>query len=333
MQWIHDLLTRYPHLTDIHITEGFPAYIREHGFMTRLTDNAASWITDLENTLTDAKKKECQSRGACDSALFAGDRRCRLHFYRTGGKKAAALRILPSIEYLPGDPDQTWMTYISNLQTGLALITGPTGSGKSTTLAHILHQINHCRPCHILTIEEPVEYVFPSQCALIHQKEVGTDVHSFSEGMRDALREDPDIIVIGEMRDTATISAALTAAETGHLVLATMHNKSAADAALRIIHAFPGEKEQEIRSIFASVLRTIGAQKLYPIHGKLKLMREILTNTPAISHLIREGKDSQLTAYMEMGNHYMRTMKQEADRIAREEQLTYDEAEHIKYMM
>lgn len=232
--------------------------------------------------------------------------------YHSFGRKAAALRILPSLTALAPDPDREWLQKTAALEHGLVLVTGPSGSGKSTTLARILSLISSSRPCHMVTLEDPVEYVIPSDKALVHQREVGIDVMDFASGVRDALREDPDVIALGEMRDSETISAALTAAETGHLVLGTLHTTRAADSIGRIIHAFPADRQDEIRSLLAANLRSAISQRLYRTGKETWLLREILTNIPATAHLIREGKEAQIPSYMEMGLHQMRTMKQAA---------------------
>lgn len=326
---ILDLISRYPHATDIHLTEGERIRVRSHGMLLPADGDGAELMAGILAGLSEEKQAELCERGACDSAFSAGTCRCRLHVYQAIGKKAAAIRILPSLADLPPDPDGPWMDMVAGFRAGLVLVTGPTGSGKSTTLAHLICRISQRHACHIVTIEDPAEYIFPSGASLIHQREVGTDVTSFAAGVREALREDPDVLVIGEMRDQDTISAALTAAETGHLVLATMHNRRAMDAIGRIVHAFPGEKETEIRSLIASVLRTAAAQTLYQSGTDTLLLREILTNIPAISHLIREGKDAQIAGYMEMGTRHMRTMKQSATRASYEEKMNYETKEKL----
>lgn len=327
---LQEILSSFPRATDLHATEGMPLLVREAGELKKTEKASDPFLSFLRSLLPEEKKKELIRKGACDFSFSDANIRCRLHLYRAGNKTAAALRFLPSVSALPPDTDEEWLRFVSGLRAGLVLVTGSSGSGKSTTLARMVSLINKTRACHVITIEDPAEYEFSSEKALIHQREIGTDVPSFAEGVRSALREDPDVLVIGEMRDAETISAALTAAETGHLVLATLHNKSAPDAIGRVVHAFPGEKENEIRNLLASVLRTIGAQTLFRTGNKTFLLREILTNIPAVSHLIREGKDAQLNAYMEMGTHHMRTMKQAADRIGWEEKLSYEEKETLK---
>lgn len=253
-----------------------------------------------------------------------------MHLYRAGGRLCGALRVLRDLAALPEDGDEAWVKRTAALRSGLVLVTGATGSGKTTTLARIVLRAAETRAAHIITVEDPVEYLFPEGRSLIRQREVGSDVPDFASGVRDALREDPDIIVIGEMRDRETIAAALTAAETGRLVLATMHNRTAADAIGRIVHAFPAGKENEVRPLIASVLQSVAAQALCRLEDRTLLLRELLINIPAVSHLIREGKDSQLAAYMEMGTRGMRTMRQNAERMAAAKQWTKEEREMVK---
>lgn len=319
----------FPRLTDIHMTEGAPVRIRLCGNL-RIWEEEISDFPDAALALLSEEKKEIfEETGAADTAVSAGGHRFRLHIYRAGGTCCAAFRLLPETGNFPKDPDEDWMFHVKQYPSGLVLVTGPTGSGKTTTLAHIIEDINQNKPCHIVTVEDPAEYAFTSEKALIHQREIGTDVSDFAEGVRAALREDPDIIVIGELRDAETMKAAITAAETGHLVLATMHNRSALEAIGRIVHAFPSEKEKEIRETLAAVLRTVAAQTLWHREEETVLLREILINIPATAHIIREGRDPQLIGYMEMGRG-MRTMRQAADAYTRTAHLSAGEEEALK---
>ena len=311
---IEKLMQTYPNLTDVHATQDEPLMIRAGGALKKLRETAgedfftALFTSYVNEDRMNAYKKE----GALDTAFSLGNTRFRLHIYKSGGKPAAAIRVLPELSALPADPDKAFLDKLSALEHGLVLITGPSGSGKRTTLAHILLTAVAKRPCHIVTLEDPVEYVISSDKALVHQREIGEDTPSFAEGVIESLREDPDIIAVGEMRDAATIEAALTAAETGHLVFATLHTTRAKDACTRIIHAFPSTRENEIRSILSSCLQHVLTQRLCRPGKETFLMREILTNVPAVSHLIREGKDEQIPSYMEMGLQNMRTLKQAA---------------------
>lgn len=309
---IEKIITTHTGITDIHITEESPVMIRQYGNLKKGKDMATHEDFEelFQNYVTEKQKDLFAQTGGCDSSFSIGNTRIRLHIYRSGGKWAAALRILPVLASCGSDPDQGWIEKIGALEHGLVLITGASGSGKSTTLARITTWISQKRPCHIITLEDPVEYEISSDKALVHQREIGRDVVDFPHGIQEALREDPDVIVLGEMREAETIGAALTAAETGHLVLGTLHTTRAKDAIGRIIHAFPSERERDIRSLLASNLAAVASQTLYRTGKETYLLREIMTNLPAISHLIREGKEEQIPSYMEMGLQHMRTMKQ-----------------------
>ena len=309
---IQQLLEKYPAMTDIHLTEEAAVMMRLGGNLKKLemTADSSLWDTLFSDFIPPEKRGLYEKKGSCDSGASLGDRRLRIHLYHSLGRKAAAIRILPSLSSLPPDADQEWMEQIAGLEHGLVLVSGPSGSGKSTALARILLSVSQKRSCHIVTLEDPVEYVIPSHKALVHQREMGEDLPDFASGIRDVLREDPDVIALGEMRDGETISAALTAAETGHLVLGTLHTSRAADSIGRIIHTFPAERESEARTLLAANLRAVCTQRLYRKGEDTFLLREILTNIPAVSHLIREGKEEQIPSYMEMGLHQMRTMKQ-----------------------
>ena len=277
---IEKLLAANPAMTDIHLTEGLPLMIRVYGALKKMKEIAEPQLfAELISSYVPPDRQAAYQRtGSADSAFSLGNVRCRLHLYRSGGLASAAIRILPELSLLGADPDRTWLEKVSQLSHGLVLITGSSGSGKSTTMARILSLISQKRAC--------------------------------PQGIRDALREDPDVIALGEMRDSETISAALTAAETGHLVLGTLHTTRAKDVPARIIHAFPGDRQEEIRGLLAANLVTVSSQMLYRSGKETWLLREILTNVAAVAHLIREGKEEQIPSYMEMGLSQMRTMKQ-----------------------
>ncbi len=205
--------------------------------------------------------------------------------------------MIPKLEEL-GTP--TSLARTAQLRQGLVLITGPTGSGKSTTQAALLNDINLRESRHIITLEAPIEYIHENQKSLIHQREVGEDTESFAEGLRAALRQDPDVILIGEMRDLETISTAITAAETGHLVFGTLHTKSAAQSIDRMIDVFPIGQQEEIHAQLANVLECIASQELVPsLDGKRTACYEILVMTPAVRNLIREKKVFQISSTMQ----------------------------------
>ncbi|MBV1883670.1 MAG: PilT/PilU family type 4a pilus ATPase [Pseudomonadales bacterium] len=236
-------------------------------------------------------------------SLYTGDR-FRVNCYFQRGSAALAVRWLDgtfqSMESLRL-PQQ--LTTISQLKDGLVLVTGATGSGKSTTLASILNRINETRSCHILTIEDPIEFVYINNKSMVHQRELHTDVNSFADAVRAAMREDPDVILVGEMRDKETMKAAITAAETGHLVFSTLHTGDAVGVIDRLVGSFPGEEQDGIRQQLSMVLRSVVTQQLVPdAHNRGRLpVNEVLMVTPAIANLIRNHRPEQIKSMMESG--------------------------------
>lgn len=237
--------------------------------------------------------------------------RCRIHVCREYAGLHVTIRFLYPLASLPPDGDEPLLQRLSTLTSGLVLVCGPTGSGKTTALWRILQSVNERRPCHIVTLEDPIEYVEKGKAALITQRELGTHFPSFAEGVRQALRQDPDVILIGEMRDRAAMDAALTAAETGHFVLSTLHTPSAAQAISRLAGAYSGDAQQEVRCRLAMVLQAILAQRRRERRGQVDIVREVLLRTPAVVQLIRSGKEYQLPTVMQTGAAVgMRTMEQ-----------------------
>lgn len=237
--------------------------------------------------------------------------RCRLHVCREYAGLHATIRFLYPLASLPPDGDGPLLERLSRLTQGLVLVCGPTGSGKTTALWRILQAINERRPCHIITLEDPIEYVEKGKAALITQRELGTHFPDFAEGIRQALRQDPDVILIGEMRDRPAMDAALMAAETGHFVLSTLHTPSAAQAVSRIAGAYSGDARQEVRYRLAMVLQAVLAQRRLEEQGQVEIVREVLVRTPAVVQLIRSGKEYQLPTVMQTGAAAgMRTMDQ-----------------------
>jgi len=226
----------------------------------------------------------------------------------------AVLRVIP-YEIVPLDalglPDA--VSQFAQLTRGLVLVTGPTGSGKSTTLASLIDIINRTKPVHIMTVEDPIEFLHNHKRAIVNQREVGEDTHSFASALKHVLRQDPDVILVGEMRDLETISTALTAAETGHLVFATLHTQDAPQSVDRVIDVFPAHQQQQVRVQLAASLQGIVTQQLVPIAGGKgrAVASEVLVATPAIRNLIREGKTHQIYSMMQAGGKYgMQTMDQ-----------------------
>ena len=294
--------------SDIHITVGMPLMYRINGKLsvapTKLTD--ADTITILAELLTDEQRHNLEKGIDADFAIKTPDgNRQRVNVFKQDGKMAATVRLLnssiPSMEMLglPGI-----LRELADKPRGMILVTGPTGSGKSTTLASMIDYINSSRPEHIITIEDPVEYVYVRKLALIHQREIGRDAATFASALRSALREDPDIILVGEMRDYESISAALTAAETGHLVMSTLHTTGAAQTIDRIIDACPSGMQNQVRTQLASVLNGVITQCLIPnARGNGRVVAtEILVGTDAVCNQIRENKCHQLGSLMQAGS-------------------------------
>ena len=254
--------------------------------------------------ITEKQKKEFEEHNELDFAVQIPDvGRFRVNYYRTMGDVAAAFRVIPT--KIPSLDDlnapQVYKKLIKR-EKGLILVTGPTGSGKSTTLAAMLNEINITESKHIITVEDPIEFVHQNQKSLFSHRNVGSDTDSFAAALKYALREDPDVILIGEMRDKETISAALTAAETGHLVFGTLHTNSAAQTVNRIIDVFSGDEQPQIRAQLSTSLVAVISQALIPkIGGGRIAAPEILVVNPAIANLIRENKVHQIYSQMQLG--------------------------------
>lgn len=254
--------------------------------------------------LTDEQQLALATGGQVDFAVsLGGGQRLRAHFFQQLTGLSLALRLIarhcPSLDTLA---TPAIVATLLQQRDGLILITGATGSGKSTTLAAMTEALNQQRALHIITLEDPIEFIHRSQQALIQQRQIGQHFHGFSSGLRAALREDPDVILLGELRDAETIRLALTAAETGHLVVATLHTRGAIQAIERLVDVFSGEEKNWVRSQLAGSLQAVVAQRLVSrkTGGRVALF-EILTNTPAVANLIRTGKDYQLPALLETG--------------------------------
>lgn len=248
--------------------------------------------------------KKIEVIGELDLAKTIAGERVRINLFRQQGNISVALRLLsskiPKLDELGLPPV---VSQFSSWKKGIILVTGETGSGKSTTLAAILNEINRTRNAHIITLEDPIEYIYEPDKCIINQREIGTDTKSYAEGLRAILREDPDVILIGEMRDQSTIETALTAAETGHLVFATLHTNSATDAIDRIVGSFPAERQSQIRLELSSCLKAVVSQQLLPKRlGKGRVAAcEVMVVNPAIKNLIREGKTPQMFSAMLSG--------------------------------
>jgi twitching motility protein PilT len=292
---------------------------------------SASAVADLVFGLLDADARTALRRDRdLDFAFAWGDRaRLRGNAYFQGGSVALALRLIP--QRIPSFDELRLPAVLDEfcrLSQGLVLVTGPTGSGKTTTIAAMIDRINATRPCHILTIEDPIEYVHPHRLAAVSQREIGVDTSSFASALRAALREDPDVILVGEMRDLETIQFALTIAETGHLVFATLHTNDAAQAIDRMSDVFPPERQAQIRVQLAACLSGVVAQRLAPgSAGGLVGAFEVLIANPAVRNLVRDGKTHQLRNVM-LGatNEGMQTLESSLNQLVAAQLVSVEEA-------
>ncbi len=302
--------------SDIHLTVGVPPTFRINGELIHYGDHNLT-VEESEDlvrqTLSDQQFSTLLERGELDlSYSNPGQARYRVNAYLQRGSFGMALRIIPyeipSMQQL-GLP--TVISDLARLPRGLILVTGPTGSGKSTTLATMIDQINKEKKCHILTLEDPIEYLHKHGKSIVNQREIGNDSKSFAAALRGALRQDPDVILVGEMRDLDTISIAITAAETGHLVLSTLHTLGAAKTIDRVIDVFPPHQQQQVRVQLSSVIQAVISQQLLPkADGKGRVAaHEVMIATPAIRNLIREDKVHQIDSTLQTGSKYrMQTM-------------------------
>ena len=294
--------------SDIHISVGIPPVLRINGELQILEEMILKPNDTKElvkQTLNEIQFQQLEEKGEIDTSFSnPGIGRYRVNAYKQRGSYGMALRIIPleipNIETL-GLPSV--VNDIARLPRGLVLVTGPTGSGKSTTLAALINQINQERRCHILTLEDPIEYLHKHNKSIINQREIGSDSISFGNALRSSLRQDPDVILVGEMRDLETISIALTAAETGHLVFSTLHTIGAAKSIDRIIDVFPPHQQQQVRVQFSSVIQAIISQQLLPNaieNGRVGAFEVMIANT-AIRNLIREEKVHQIETAIQTG--------------------------------
>ena len=300
--------------SDLHLTAGSPPQVRVDGELKRLDmpDLTASDTKQFAySVLTDVQKKRFEETLELDLSFgIRGLARFRCNLFNQRGAVAAAYRVI--IENIRGFKELMLPEVVSTLADrprGLVLVTGPTGSGKSTTLAAMIDKINRERRQHILTIEDPIEYIHPHKQCIVNQREVLSDTHGFGPALRAALREDPDVVYIGEMRDLETVESALRIAETGHLTFATLHTNSAAQTINRIVDVFPAHQQTQIRTQLSMVLEGIVCQSLLPRadgHGRVVAI-EVLVPTPAIRNLIRDDKVHQIYASMQAGQEKIGT--------------------------
>lgn len=319
--------------SDVHISEGMPVWYRIQGRLNPAeTGVEPSETASLVIALMNEEQRQRFEQGEdVDFSIQTSDGcRQRVNVFRQQGKLAATIRLLNSS--LPTLEELKMPTNLYELAVeprGLILVTGPTGSGKSTTLAALIEHVNQNNDRHIITIEDPVEYVYECKKSLIHQREIGDDVGNYAAALRSALREDPDVILVGEMRDYETISAALLAAETGHLVLSTLHTTGAAATVERIIDACPTNGQNQVRIQLAGTLKGIISQCLIPCEGGMARVpaTEVLTGTDAVLNLVREGKTYQIANIMQAsGNVAMHTLSMDLARLVKQGYISRENA-------
>ena len=320
--------------SDLHLTAGAPPTIRVDGELVPMPfDKLNGEMTQslIFSLMTDIQRQKFESTNELDMAFgLKGIGRLRMNVFRQRGAVGAAIRAIP----------QSFMTFeelglppviyeVMKIQKGLVLVTGPTGSGKSTTLACMIDYINERKSLHIVTVEDPIEYVHTHKKSLVNQREVGGDTVTFEQALRRILRQDPDVILIGEMRDLETISAALTIAETGHLVFATLHTTDTAQTINRIIDVFPPHQQEQIRVQLSFVLQAVFCQVLVPhVSGSGRAMAsEVLMVTPAVRNLVREQKVEQILMTIQTGGKFgMQTMNQSLSELYKKQRISYQEA-------
>jgi twitching motility protein PilT len=320
--------------SDLHLTSGTYPQIRINGRLLSLTEFEALSPQDTQrlaySVLNEGQKQKFEEDNELDLSFgIQGLARFRCNVYRQRGAVGAAIRVIP---YKIRSFDELGLPAIvpqlAERPKGLILVTGPTGSGKSTTLASMIDKINNERSEHIMTIEDPIEFVHPHKKCLVNQREVFADTHSFKNALKSILRQDPDVVLVGEMRDLETISAALTIAETGHLTFATLHTNSCAQTINRIIDVFPNAQQAQVRAQLALVLEGVLSQTLIPKLGGGRVMSmEIMVATAAIRNLIREEKIHQIYSAIATGQKYgMQTMNQSLADLVKRRQITREDA-------
>jgi twitching motility protein PilT len=322
------------HSSDLHLQVGIPPMLRIDGTLVPIPGYDALDEAKVESLIfaileEDQKQILLKDKEFDFSFAFGTLGRFRVNAYHERGNLAAALRLVPNeIKTVSELALPNVISNFADYPRGLVLITGPTGSGKSTTLAALVDKINSERSAHIITIEDPIEFTHRSKKSVIVQREVHYDTYSFSAALRSSLRQDPDVVMIGEMRDLETISAAITIAETGHLVFATLHTNSAAQSIDRMIDVFPPHQQSQIRTQLASILMAICSQRLIPAIGGGRVpAAEIMIANPAVRNIIREGKSHQLDAVIQTSSDQgMQTMDRTLSGLVKSGIITYDNA-------
>ncbi len=334
---LNSLLTEMMALdaSDLHLSAGRPPSVRVHGAIRPLEGHEPMIGSDLRELvygiLTQRQRERFEGEKELDTShTVPGLGRFRVNVFQQRDSVGAVLRAIPfKVRPLAELGIPATVEQFAHLPRGLVLVTGPTGSGKSTTLASLIDMINSATPSHIMTVEDPIEFLHDHKRAVVNQREVGVDTNSFAEALKHVLRQDPDVILVGEMRDLETIATALTAAETGHLVFGTLHTQDAPQSVDRVIDVFPSHQQQQIRVQLAAALQGVVTQQLVPTArgGGRAVATEVMVVTSAIRNLIREGKVHQIYSSMQAGGQYgMQTMDQSLAQLVRDGAITLDAA-------
>ena len=320
--------------SDLHLVVGVPPALRVDGQLQFIADESnidRATIEKLAFALIDEKQQErFRASRELDFGYEQDGFRFRVNLHFEKGNIGMVARVI--VDKIPSLEDLLMPKIVYNLlnlKQGLILLTGPTGCGKSTTLAAMIEYINANRFCHIVTLEDPIEYLFHPNKSIIKQRQLGSDMLSFAEGLKHALRQDPNVIMVGEMRDLETIGTTITLAETGHLVLATLHTYSAAQTIDRIIDIFPPHQQNQVRQQLATTLASVISQRLIPkMDGGRIAAREVMINTPAVSNMIREAKIAQIRSVLETSSKEgMHSMDQDLQRLYKEKAISKEEAQ------
>ncbi|MBP6859486.1 MAG: PilT/PilU family type 4a pilus ATPase [Candidatus Magasanikbacteria bacterium] len=310
--------------SDLHLIGGELPMIRVEGELKDLDDKPLSnkeLLAEINELLTKEQQVKYATEKELDISYGVGDIRFRVNLHQQSDNAGLSARVIPAS--IPSPEDLRFepvLMEMTKLLDGLVLITGPTGSGKTTTIASMIEEINKTRKTHVITIEDPIEFAFQDKKSLIEQREVGKDTNSFANALKYVLRQDPNVIFVGEMRDPETIATVLTAAETGHLVFSTLHTPTAAEAVERIVDVFEGAKQKQVLIQLSAVLRGVVAQQLLPAKdGGRVPAREILINTPAVANLIRNNEVGQIKSSIQTGiKDGMETMENSVKKLVKE---------------
>lgn len=320
--------------SDLHLVGSELPMVRVEGDLKDLDDKPLSnkdLVAGIEELLTKEQQEKFAEEKELDFGYQLDDVRFRVNLHQQSENVGLSARVIPTEIPTPEDLRfEPALLDMTNLLDGLVLVTGPTGCGKTTTIASMIEEINKTRKAHIITIEDPVEFVYKDKKSLVEQREIGVDTKSFATALKYVLRQDPNVILVGEMRDPETIATVLTAAETGHLVFSTLHTPSAAEAVERIVDVFEGSKQKQILTQLSSVLRGVVAQQLIPSKdGGRVPAREILINTPAIANLVRTNEIGQIKSAIQTGaKEGMSTMENSIKKLLKEGLITEEVAEN-----